>query len=74
MNPETSSRPCMESSLAGKGGQLEPGNPAFGTGFQRGNFLGREVEAHHLVEKFGGFGGSKTQVGDAQFGQLAPDA
>ncbi len=31
-------------------------------------------EAHHLVEKFGGFGGGETQVGGAQLGQLAPGA
>ena len=27
-----------------------------------------------MVEKLGGFGGRKTQVGGAQLGQLAPDA
>ena len=34
----------------------------------------REVQAHHLVEKVGGFGGGKTQVGGAQLGQLTPGA
>ncbi len=34
----------------------------------------REVQPHHLVEKFGGFGGGEAQVGGAQFGQLAPGA
>ncbi len=33
-----------------------------------------EVQAHHLVEKFGGFGGGKTQVGGAQLSQLTPGA
>ena len=61
-------------SLHGKRGQLQAGDPAFGAGFQRGDVFRREVQAHHLVEKFGGFGGGKTQVGGAQFGQLAPDA
>ena len=27
-------------------------------------------QTHHLVEKSSGFGGGKTQVGGAQFGQL----
>ena len=60
--------------LQGKGGQLQTGNPAFGAGFQRGDVFRREVQAHHLVEKFGGFGGGETQIGGAQFGQLAPGA
>ena len=55
-------------------GQLQPGNPAFGAGFQGGDVFRREVEAHHLVEKSGGFGGGKAQVGGAQFGQLARGA
>ena len=54
--------------------QLQTGNPAFGAGFQRGDVFRREVQTHHLVEKFGGFGGGKTQVGGAQFGQLTPGA
>ena len=33
-----------------------------------------EVQAHRLVEKFGGFGGGKAQVGGAQFGQLVAGA
>ncbi len=33
-----------------------------------------EVQTHHLVEELGGFGGRETQVGSAQFGQLAPGA
>src|SRR5262249_31959937 len=50
------------------------GDPAFGASFQRRDVLRREVQAHHLVEKLGGFGGSETQIGDAQFGQLATGA
>ena len=60
--------------LHGERGQLQAGNPAFGAVFQRGDIFRREVQAHHLVEKFGGFGGGKAQVGGAQFGQLAPGA
>ena len=61
-------------SLHRQRGQLQAGNPAFGAVFQGGDIFRREVEAHHLVEKFGGFGGGKTQVGGAQFGQLAAGA
>ena len=61
-------------SLHGKRGQLQAGNPAFGAGFQRGDVFCREVQTHHLVEKLGGFGGGKTQVGGTQLGQLAPGA
>ena len=42
--------------LHGNRGQLQAGNPAFGAGFQCGDVFRREVQAHHLVEKFGGFG------------------
>ncbi len=51
--------------------QLQAGDPAFGTVFQRGDVGGREAEAHHLVEKFGSFSGGKAQIGGAEFGQLA---
>ena len=61
-------------SLQGKRGQLQSGNPAFGASFQRCDILCREVEIHHLVEKAGGFGGGKAQVGGPQFGHLAPGA
>ena len=53
---------------------MQTGNPAFGASFQRCDILRREVELHHLVEKAGGFGGGKTQVGGPQFGHLAPGA
>ena len=69
MKPVASLRPCIEI-----GGQLQAGNPAFGTSFQRGDVFCRKVQAHHLVEEFGGFGGGKAQVRGAQFGQLAPGA
>ena len=61
-------------SLHGKCGQLQTGNPALGAGFQRGDIFCREVQAHHLAEKFGGFGGGKTQVGSAQLSELTPGA
>ena len=54
--------------------QLEPRNPAFGAGLQRANLLGREVQPHYLVEKFGSLSRSKTQVCDPQFGQLTTGA
>ena len=53
---------------------MQAGNPAFGATFQRGNVFGREVEAHDLVEKSGGFGGRKPQVGRTQLGHLPPGA
>ncbi len=53
---------------------MQAGNPTFGTGFQRGDVFRRKVQAHHLVEEFGGFAVGKAQVGSAQFGQLAPSA
>ena len=60
--------------LHGKRGQLQAGDPAFGAGFQRGDVFRREAQTHHPVEKFGGLGGGKTQVGGAQLGQLTPGA
>ena len=60
--------------LQGQSRQLQAGNPAFGTVFQGGDIGCREVKPHHLIEEYGGFGGGKTQVGGAQFGQLAPGA
>ena len=65
---------CVQGPLQGKGSQLQTGNPAFGAFFQRGDILRRKVQAHHLVEKLGSFGGGKAQVRGAQFGQLAPGA
>ena len=61
-------------SLQGKRSQLQAGNPAFGAAFQGGDVFCREGEAHHLVEKSGGFGGGKTQINGAHFGQVAPGA
>lgn len=55
-------------------GQLQADNPTFGAVFQCGDVRRREIEAHHRVEEFGGFRGGETQVGGAQFGQLAPGA
>ena len=60
--------------LHGERGQLQSGNPAFGARFQRVDILRREAQAHHLIEKCGGFGRGKAQVGGAQFGQLVPGA
>ena len=53
---------------------MQTGNPAFGAGFQRGDIFLGEIQSHHPVEEFGGFGGGKAQVGGAQFGQLTADA
>ena len=69
MKLAVSARPCIEMR-----GQLQAGNPAFGAGFQRGDVVRGEVQAHHLVEELGGFGGGEAQVGGAQLGQLAPGA
>ena len=51
--------------------QVQPGDPALGARFQGGDFILREVQAHRIVEKFGGFGGRKAQVGGAQLGESA---
>ena len=53
---------------------MQSGNPTFGARFERGDVCCREVEAHDLVEKIGGFVRCEAQVGGAQFGQLAPGA
>ena len=60
--------------MQSQGGQLQAGDPAFGAGFQRGDIFRGELQAHRLVKKFSGFGRGETQVGGAQFGQLAPGA
>jgi hypothetical protein len=44
-----------ESPLQGNGGQLQAGDPAFGSCFQRGDVVRGKVQAHHLVEECGGF-------------------
>ena len=36
-------------------GQLQAGDPALGAGLKRGDVFDREVQAHHLIEKLGGF-------------------
>ena len=61
-------------SLHGEGGQLQTGNPAFGAGFQRGDISVGEIQPHHPVEEFSGFGGGEAQVGGAQFGELTAGA
>ena len=50
--------------------ELQTGDPSFGAGLQSGDISGREIQAHHPVKKFGGFGGGKAQIGGAQFSQL----
>ena len=60
--------------LQSQGGQLQAGDPAFGAGLQRGDITIGEIQPHHPVEKFGGFGGGEAQIGGAQLGQLAPGA
>ena len=53
---------------------MQAGNPAFGAGFQRGDIAIREMQPHHAVEEFGGFGGGEAQIGGAQLGHLPPGA
>ena len=45
-----------------KRGQLQTGNPAFRAVFQRGDLVGRESQAHHLIEEFGRLGWGEAQV------------
>ena len=47
---------------------MQAGNPAFGTISQRGNFFGRESEAHHPIEEFGGFSGPDGLAVDREGG------
>src|SRR5207245_3304690 len=42
--------------------------------FQGYDIFRREVQAHCLSEKFGRFGGGKTQISGAHLGQVAPSA
>ncbi len=60
--------------LQGQRGQLQTGNPAFGAPFQGGDVCLREGQAHHLGEKFAGFGGGEAQVGHPQLAQVVPRA
>ena len=53
-----------------QGGQLQAGDPAFGADFERLDNLGRELQAHRIVEKPGSFIGCKAQIGCAQFVEL----
>ena len=69
MNPGTSACPCIESAASCRPA-IQPSVRASSAATSRR----REVEAHHLVEKCGGFGGGKAQVGGAQLGQLAAGA
>ena len=34
----------------------------------------REIQPHHAVEEFGGFGGGKAQISGAELGTLPPSA
>src|SRR5215471_352964 len=52
--------------------QLQTGNPAFGAPCKSRDVFCRDVEAHHLVEKRGGFGRGKAQITGAHFDQLPP--
>ena len=54
--------------------QLQPGDPAFGANFERGEVVGRQSQPHHLIEKRRGFFGRKAQVGRADFDQLITGA
>ncbi len=60
--------------LHGKGGHLQTGNPAFGSGIEGGDLFAGESESPHLVEQCCGFGKREAQVGSAQLKQLAAHA
>lgn len=55
----------------GQGGQLEPGGPPLGPGFQGGDQRWFQPETHHLVEERVCLLGGETQVCGAQLDQLA---
>ena len=69
MKPAASARPCSESAAS-----CRPAIQPSVLVFERGDLVGGEVEAHHLVEERGGLGRGEAQVGGAQLGQLPPGA
>ncbi|MCQ3939406.1 MAG: hypothetical protein DPW18_20535 [Chloroflexi bacterium] len=54
--------------------ELQAHHPTFGARFQLFDFRRGEMQPHHAIEKFGGFGSGETQIGGAQFEQLIPRA
>ena len=60
--------------LQGEGGKLETRDPSLGAGLEGGDGIGREVQAHGLVEERGGLFHGKAQVALADLGDLAPGA
>jgi len=50
------------------------GGTGLGAGFEDSHVVRNEVQAHHPIEKSGGFVGRKAQVELAQFGQLTTRA
>ena len=57
--------------LHGKRGQLQPGDPALGAGFQRSHVAVGKRQTHYSIKKLGRFDRGELQVGGAQLGQLA---
>ena len=51
--------------------QLQPGDPPFGTGLERGHVRRLQVQAHDLVEERVRLGRCEPQVGGAHLEQLA---
>ncbi len=67
IKPAMSYRPCMESAA-----NCRPAIQPSVRVSRAAMSSAERLQAHHLVEKFGGFGRGKAQVGGAQLGQLAP--
>ena len=57
-----------------EGSQLQAGDPPLGADFQGGHVGGGQGQAHGLVEKGGGLGGRKSQIGAPQLDELPPTA
>src|SRR5689334_22758296 len=57
--------------LQGQRGELQTGDPAFGSVFERRDVRRRQLEVHHLVQERRCFTSIEAQIGSAQFLQLA---
>ena len=54
--------------------QLQACDPAFRVLFQRGNFIGSQLQTHHLVKEFSRLRQRETQIGRTQFHELIAGA